>query len=562
MPNPTDLAKLLLILFLLSLAIRVLSALPQHHPHNMDEAYHTVNAITLANGGGFAEDFIWNYLNPPPSGSVTHPGSLYWMPLTSIIAAAGMMLGGVSYSAGQWGFILLSALLPPLGFVIAWQVSQNKRHAWVVTLLMIFSGFYFPVWTVIDTFTPFALAGALSLYAAWRMLGDNAQAELLSGGPKRGLLSAWSFSRWALLAGVMVGLAHLTRADGVLLLATIGLVIILRITNYELRITNKTTHTAALNKVEKTHYALRTTFLLLTIVILAYLLTMLPWFIRNVQVVGWPLPPGGSKTMWLQNYNDIFSYGKDLSWQSYLTWGWSDIIRSKWWAAKLNLQTLVAVQGLIVASPFAAAGWWKLRRHLLFQIAFLYTLFLFAAMTLVFTFPGPRGALFHSGGAILPFLFTASMVGLDAAIDWVARRRPSWRVGPAQVIFSGAMVFFALVISLFVYARRINASPNPAQITRAQIVQRLAGQQAIVMLGNPPDYLYRGGYKAIMIPTEDIDITLQVADRYGATYLALDSNFIEHPLSPYLSDQAAHPRLILEAIFSGPTYLYRIVDNK
>ena len=200
MTRTPNLSKTLLTLFLLSLLIRALTALPQHRPHNMDEAYHTVNAMTLAKGDGFTENFIWNYLNPPQA--MPHPGNLYWMPLSGVIAAVGMILGGLSWSAGQWGFVLLSALLPPLGYLIAWQVSANKRHAFSVALLMLFSGFYFPVWTVIDTFTPFALAGALSLYAAWRAYETGRY-------------------RWAILTGVMIGLAHLTRADGALLFLVI-----------------------------------------------------------------------------------------------------------------------------------------------------------------------------------------------------------------------------------------------------------------------------------------------------------------------------------------------------
>ncbi|OQY30591.1 MAG: hypothetical protein B6243_10075, partial [Anaerolineaceae bacterium 4572_5.2] len=256
------------------------------------------------------------------------PGNLYWMPLTGIIAAAGMMPGGISWSAGQWGFILLSALLPPLGYLIAWQVSAKKRHARSAALLMLFSGFYFPVWTVIDTFTPFALAGALSLYAAWRALETG-------------------HYRWAILAGVMTGLAHLTRADGALLFLVICFWFPVssfwfRVSGFRFRVSglSRNQQTKTKNPKPKTRNYL--------FFILAYLLTMLPWLIRNLNVIGTPLPSGGSKTIWLQSYADIFSYNKDLSLQSYLAWGWGNILQSKLWAISINLQTLIAVIGLIV----------------------------------------------------------------------------------------------------------------------------------------------------------------------------------------------------------------------
>jgi hypothetical protein len=520
-----NLTGLLSRLFLLSLIIHTLAALPQRQPYNMDEAYHTINAMTLARGEGFVENFIWNYLNPPAD--VAHPGNLYWMPLSSIIAWAGMSIGGISYLAGQGGFILLAALLPPLGYWIAWSVSRNRRHAWVVALLMLFSGFYFPVWTAIDGFTPFALSGALCLFGTWRMVEN------------------YSY-RWAGVVGLTAGLAHLTRADGPLLLITaIFALLAVLIGESNLRLGKRLTPPAS-----------RIT-ILFGLMIAGYLMIMLPWFVRNVQVAGAPLPPGGSKTMWLQNYEDIFSYNKALSWQSYLAWGWGPILRSKMWAGWINLQTLFAVQGLIVAFPLAVIGWWEQRNHPLFQISLLYLALLVTAMTLVFTFPGPRGALFHSGGAILPFVFSAAMIGLDRTVQVVARRRTAWRAQSASIFFSGALVFFALAISLFVYSRRVSGASqiNPVY---PQIVRYLEGQQATVMVGNPPAYLYYGGYRAMAIPNNPMATILQVADRYNATYLVLDINR-PAPLSPYFTEQATHPQLSLEATFTGPTYLYRIL---
>ena len=82
--------KSLLVIFLISLIVRGLTATLQHHPQTMDEAYSYMNAVTLSEGRGFVEDFIWNYLNPPET--VTHPGNLYWMPLTNVIAWVGLSL--------------------------------------------------------------------------------------------------------------------------------------------------------------------------------------------------------------------------------------------------------------------------------------------------------------------------------------------------------------------------------------------------------------------------------------------------------------------------------------
>jgi hypothetical protein len=513
----------LIVIFLLSLIIRLLTALPQHAPHSMDEAYSYINAVTLAKGEGFVEHFIWNYLNPPQT--VTHPGNLYWMPLSSIIAWAGLIVGGTSYDSAQWGFILLSALLPPLGYWMAWQISGLRRHAWVVALMMLFSGFYFFMWPTIDNFTPFALAGSLCLFAAWPAL----EQKRLS---------------WAFLAGVMAGLAHLTRADGPLLLLVIGLIALSGL--------------LLPGKVFSVKLTLPQGLKALALIGAGYLLVMGPWFMRNLALVGAPLPPGGAKTMWLRSYDDLFSYGRDLSWQSYLAWGVGPILQSKGWALGQNLQHILAEPGMIFALPFAIVGWWQLRRHLLFQTTALYLGLLFLVMTLVFTFPGPRGAIFHSAAAALPFMFIAAITGLDATVEAIARRRSTWRAATAKTVFSAGFVGLALLLTLMIYTTRLNLSADPANAHYPALVAALPEPEATVMIGNPPAWLFYGGERAIVIPNEPIETTLLVADRYGATYLILDKNH-PAPLRPHFANSTAHPRLQLEATLDGPTYLYRIL---
>jgi hypothetical protein len=513
----------LLSIFFLSLVVRTLTALPQRHPRTMDEAYSFINAVTLAEGRGFTEDFIWNYLNPPQT--ITHPGNLYWMPLSSLIAWVGLKLGGISYDTAQWGFIFLSALLPPLGYLIAWRVSGQVRHAWVVALMVLWSGFYFPMWTTIDNFTPFALAGAISLVATW-------QAVETSDG------------RWALLAGLMAGLGHLARADGPLLLITIGLALL--------------GYTLLPAKTLSTRLNFVTAIKLFTWLAVGYLIVMFPWFLRNIKTIGAPLASGGTKTIWLRSYNDLFSYEQDLSWQSYLAWGWGPILQSKLWALGQNLQHILGEPGMIFALPLAIVGWWQQRKHPLFQIAFLYLSLLFIIMTFVFTFPGPRGAIFHSGGVLLPFMLTAAVVGLDSTVETIARRRRVWRAKSAKMVFSSGLVILALFLTILIYIPGLRQDGNPDDTAYPSIAAYLADQKAIVMIGNPPAFLYHGGYKAIIIPNEPIETALYIADRYGATYLALDKHY-PAPLKPYFTDQQPHPRLRLEATFGGPTYLYRIL---
>ena len=234
----------LLTLLTLALLIRLLAAWPQQQPNYMDAAYSYVNALNLAAGRGFVEDFVWNYLGQP--GLPPHPSHLYWMPLTSILAWLGMAVGGTSYRAAQMPFILLSALLAPISYQVTYQLSSQRWLGWLAGLLAIFSSFYFPYWTAIDNFTPFAVTGSLALLAAWRGIGDEVEsrdAQRAVGGranvedqrrirnSKRETLNPNPQSPiWLFVAGIFVGLAHLARADGPLLLITIILLYVLRLT--------------------------------------------------------------------------------------------------------------------------------------------------------------------------------------------------------------------------------------------------------------------------------------------------------------------------------------------
>jgi len=201
------------LLFLLALLVRLLAGLPQQQPNYMDAAYSYVNALNLAAGRGFVEDFVWNYLGRP--GLPPQPSNMYWMPLTSILAWLGVAVGGLSYRAAQVLFMVVSALLAPISYWAARCLRGGRWSGWLAGLLAIFSGFYFPFWTAIDNFTPFAVAGSLALLLAywgigreaWRMgecakvrMGREAGVSGAAGGAWRRVLAC----DWLIWPAVMV----------------------------------------------------------------------------------------------------------------------------------------------------------------------------------------------------------------------------------------------------------------------------------------------------------------------------------------------------------------------
>ena len=338
-------------------------------------------------------------------------------------------------------------------------MSGVRRHAWVAALLTIFSPYYLPYWGVPESFAPFAVFGALALY--W------ASAE-----------SKW---KW-LAAGACVGLAHLSRADGVLLLLPVLLV--------QIRLHDP----SGRRRIFIPHP------LSLIPILIGYCGVMLPWFMRNLSVIGAPLSTVGSQAIWMCNYDELFAYGKTFDLAHLLSC--NNLIGARVNGVTSGAVHWLAEAGMIFLAPLIVIGLWRERRARVFRAALWYALLLFVAMTLVFTFAGDRGGLFHSTGALLPFFYAAAPIGLDGAIDWIAERRRSWNAATARHVFSVAIVAYAVVLSLFIYRGRvIGPDWNDPVWNKSDRVYAAIGQwlrdrgeiNPIVMVNNPPSFTYQTG---------------------------------------------------------------------
>jgi len=511
------LSKPLLAIFAVSLAVRLLTALPMRQPGAiMDAHYYYVGALNLLEGRGFNDPYIWNYLDDPAG--VPHPSHRYWMPLPSLVAWAGMVLFGPSYRAGQVGFILLSAILPLVSYVIARRISDTRRHAILAALVTIFSGFYLRFWVSPESATPFALAGSLALLALGLALESGRAA-------------------WFALAGATAGLAYLSRSDGLLLLI-IALPMPLLVTKHAPRFT--------FHVSRFTFYASR-----FTLLFAAFLLITAPWFYRNWRVVGTPLPGGGLQTLWLRSYNDLYSYGRAFTPETYLAWGWGNILRSKLNVAADNLLTIITVDCLVFLFPFALVGIWSLRKRRLYWPLLLYAPLLWLAMTIAFTYPGHRGGLLHSSAAWLPFVFPAAMVGLDRTIAWAARRRRTWDISQASQVFGVGVVLLAVMLSGLVYSRQVlGGSLTDPVWNRSDLVYRDMGAWLddhaaptdLAMVNNPPAFYYHTGRSSVVVPAEGPETLVEICDRYGVRFVVLDHNIVP-PLVPLYEGKVTHPRL-------------------
>lgn len=553
----------LIVIFVVSLAVRLLTALPMRQPGYMDAHYYYAGALSLIEGRGFNEEFIWNFLDDPQG--IPHPSHLYWPPFSSILAYLSFLVLGASYRAAQLPFVLLSAILPLITYYVSLEFVSgvddengnvvrgdtplsprtmglsNRRHAIAAALFTTFSGFYTIYWASPDSFAPFAVIGSLSLVAMAKGLRSD---------------SPW----WFALSGALAGLSHLTRADGILLLGVLVAIIFFH------TFCSLSAVPHPLSLIPRLIPRIKWLLPRLLLALAGYAIIMSPWFYRNWLVAGTPFPSAGTQTLFLRNYDEIFSYGRELTWQHYLSWGWGAILQSKLRAIGINLVRLVAENMLIFLAPFIVIGMWQLRYRLEYLPFFVYGTLLYLAMTLAFTFPGTRGGLFHSGGALLPFLFAAAMPGLDAVIAWIARRRPHWDAPLAQRMFTIGFFALAVFLSAFIYIRGVFGSHplTPAWNQRDQVYAEVgawldenASPEATVMVGNPPGFYYFSHRPNVVVPNEDVDTVLQACDRYGVEFIILDQNH-PGPLREIYSGEESHPHLLLRQTF-GQVKLFRVL---
>jgi hypothetical protein len=390
--------RLYFFLLLAGLVISLAAASFELSPGYMDSDYYYAGGLRLAAQQSSGEPYLWNYLNDPHR--LPAPAFSYWMPLTSYVAAAGLLL----FPAGEfWGarlfFILLAAFVPALAAFLSFRLTRNFAYARLAGLLALFSGFYLPYQTTTDSFPIYLILGAVFILIAyerdWAWLHNRPLEVRL------------------LILGLLAGLLHLTRADGFLWLFAALLVGL----DWFFRMRQKPAR-----------------LLLLWLVTLAgYAIVMAPWFGRNLTEWGSLFPPGGSRAMWITEYEQTMIFpAAQLTFENWLAAGLGIHLLARWDAFLQNFQTAVAVQAGIVLFPFMLAGLWKLRQRSETRLVGLMWLLTFIVMTVIFPFAGPNGGFFHSGAGLQLFLWACVPVGIESLMTRYAvwRRLP----GPQNIV--------------------------------------------------------------------------------------------------------------------------------
>jgi hypothetical protein len=492
-------------LFLFGLGTVLVVSLFQDAPGYMDADYYYAGGLQLAQGRGFSEPFLWNYLDMPDG--VPHPSHTYWMPLPSILAMLGIALTGIpSFSSGRLGFLFVAGFIPVVTGALAYSLSGKKPHALLAGMLAAIPGFYTSYLGTTDSFGIYMLLGGLFFLCIGfrKRLGANLQPFLL---------------------GLVAGLMHLTRADGIIWLF-LGLLSVTIITYRSTRADYRQSSASFIRKY----------LLPVILCLLGYTIVFAPWMVRNYNTFGALLASSGIKSLWLTDYNQLYSFPpSSLTPGNWLASGLNAILRARFYALWQNLQTAFVVQGVIFLAPLILLGLWHYRRDIRVQIGGLGWLITLLVMSFAFPFVGWRGGFFHSGAAFQCLFWSAAPVGLELFIGWGVKHR-RWIPKQATTVFSTGVIIISLLLAGIVIRNRVvgrdmfhpawNESNRIYQEIEEGLRQEGAGKDDIVLVNNAPGYFVATGRPAISIPDGNLNTALQVAKKFGGAYLIVEYN---HP---------------------------------
>jgi hypothetical protein len=530
-----------LLLFLSGLILPIIFAQFQPKPGYLDSEYYYAGGIQLATGNGFNEPYLWNYLDGTKS--LPHPSHTYWFPLASIISAIPMwLLNNTSYAVARIPFIIIAALVVPITAHLAYLFSKRKDMAIISALFAIFSVYHAPFVGVTDNFSLFMFFGGLYFIAVTKLLPHpNPLPQGEGTTPFSNGRRAGDEGKYYFILGILAGFLSLSRSDGLLWLGITFLFILINakkilqsfaspISNLQLPITN------------------------LLISLLGFLLIMSPWYYRNLTTFGTLMAPGGSRALWLQNYDQTFIYPPEaLTKESFLEYGWENIWNDRLWAINNNLQSAFAAHGGIILFPFIIAGIIYFRKDIRVKLAVIAWLILFLVMTFLFPFAGVRGAFFHAGAAFQPMWWVLAPLGLDSIL--ASLRKRNWGDERGRIIFTSSLVLATIILTFFVaYIRIFQLGWGEGETNYVAVEQFLVKNGIetadIVIVWDAPLYYLDTGRSAVSIPYGGTDAILAVSKQFNAEYLILEPAATLSSLKNLLENPNENPNFI----FLGEVY--------
>ena len=493
-----------LVLFAVALLARMAVGALHVDPAYPDSYYYVNVAQALAAGRGFTVDYVWNYVDVggtlPATGVLPIPSNAHWMPLAALVQVPFIWLLGPTALASALPFWLIGATAAPLAYLIGRDAGLERGICLTAGLLTAVPAAVLPFMAQPDNFGLYMTLGAVALWLCVRAARRD---------------------RWAwLVGGAVVGLATLSRNDGVLLGVPFALLAARDVLLGERRL-----HSVALGAA----------------CALGFLVVAGPWFARQIVEFGSISPSAASgRVLWLTDYRQLWSAGPPPTLDSFLALGPAELLASRLQGLVAALAVFALLPLAVVMAPLAVVGAWQRRGDPAFAPFFTYGAVFVAASALLFAAHVAHGMFLHSAVALLPHTFLLVGVGLWRAVDWTAARRPSWHAPTARRVFAGGLVGVALLAGVLQTAttvaewRAVNDPRQAVGVPATGLSPTAQLEREVHMSADPGALRYLWQVPGVVTPDDPLPVIEQAARRYGVRWLVLERENIVPALAPVL----------------------------
>lgn len=495
-----------------ALLLRGALALFAEHPGVADPNHYYNLGRQLLAGHGFETDYLWHYYNPPAT--INHPDD-FWQPLAGVLAASGMAVFGETVQGALVPFIVIGSLLPLAVYLAARQFGCGAECA----LYAAGFGAVLPEFVMnsarTDTLMPNALFVTLAIV-------------LLVSGLRRGGWRAFAGS------GLFAGLAYLTRGDNLLLIP----MLLVTLAVYALAASRR------LIDLPRRWWV----GALLALVVAG--MVAAPWIARNLDATGSALTPNLDRAFFLTDFRDHYAYGRDLTWDTLrASQTWGQIAGKRLFELAASVKLMYTTLDLVL--PVAIGGGLLLlvaRRSASRLLTLAPALILLGGSLVFYTVLSPYGS---QGGSfkkaylsLAPLLLPVGAYAFEQAIPRLAYRR------------AAVLLTLAFMAANAVELTRADIRFNTAYLREMEKVRDVAlalpdtnGDGEIILMAQDQFMLRFLGLRSVMIPMEDRETVLEVAQRYGTDYLMMPP--ARPSLDPLYAGEETDPRFILAAEVPG-----------
>jgi 4-amino-4-deoxy-L-arabinose transferase-like glycosyltransferase len=507
-------------LFLAALVARALLWAQFPEPAFPDPLYYVNVARQVAAGHGFQVDFLWSFVEVggrlPVEGVLPVPSNAHWMPLASIVQVPFIWLLGPTPAASAMPFWIAGAAVAPLTWRIALDAGLQRWQALGAAALIVFPGAIALHLTQPDNYALFMLAGALALWLCARGLRGDARAFALGG--------------------VVVGLATLSRSDGVILAAPFALGFLADLVRR--------------HRGEVPRIGWRAALLCAA----GFTLVVAPWLLRQLDVFGSLSPSAsGGRILWVVEHDEIFSVTTETTPAAFFAQGLESLLGSRLGGlgAALFIFAVMPLVGVLV--PFFVIGAWAARRSIVFGPWLVYGAGLLVATATLFAVYVTHGFFIHSSVALAPHAYVLAVHGVGVAVGWAAVRRRHWDPGRASRMLTLMVLAVAIMSSVAATLTTLAAWRLEAE-QRRPILLALEGHATPgdrVMSPDPGAYRYHGGWPGIITLYDPLPTIEEALRRYDVRWLALERAHLVPALEPVLDGQVRPDWLSAPIVASG-----------